>query len=289
MDNSPDLGIILPIKDEQESIVAMLEDIVNSLKACPDLKNVLLIAVDDNSKDDGIALLQAWHKQQSHKRFALEVLRLDTTHGLYMALLRGCQCANQFSPRYTVILDADGQDNPAYIAQLLELAAVSEVVFAARGRRKDSMFFQVCYRLFQLLMKLCSGKTFYISHYAVLQRHVLAEVAKLNYVGFFGALLYFSRFSRQYLIADRRERIAGKSKFMFMQRLQLALTIFAYSRQAVMRLCYLGISLTLACGLLTFISSSRLWAALTLLSSVATLSILVLFVNTCLKRIQPLG
>ena len=289
MAKHPDLCIILPIKDEQESIVSLLEDIVTNLETCPDLKSVLLIAVDDNSKDDGIARLQAWHKEQQYLALELEVLRLDTTHGLYMALLQGCKRAAQLAPCYTVILDADGQDNPVYIAQLLELAAVSEIVFAARGRRKDSRSFQICYHLFQLLMKLFSGKTFYISHYAMLQRHVLAEIAKLDYVDFFGALLYFSRFNRQYLIADRRERIAGESKFMFMQRLRLALTIFSYSRQAVMRVCCLGVGFTLACGLFTLVINSRLWASLALLSSAATLAMLLLFVSSFMKRIRPLG
>ncbi|MDE3268955.1 MAG: glycosyltransferase [Pseudomonadota bacterium] len=287
--NSPDLCIILPIKDEQEAIVALLDDIAVSLAAVRDLglTDVLLIAVDDHSSDDGIARLQAWHTKQEH--LTLKVLRLETTQGLYLALLHGCKYAARLSPRFTAILDADGQDNPSYIPKLLELAAVSEIVFAARGRREDTLTFKICYRSFQTLMKWCSGKFFNTSHYVVMQSHVLAAVAQLNYVDFFGALLFFSHFSRQYYPVDRRQRLAGVSKFMFGQRLRLALTIFSYSRSAVIRISSLATSTTLIVGLLALVYHSRLWAALTLLAVAASFGVLMVLVNSCQRRNTPLG
>ena len=156
-------------------------------------------------KTRGIHLLREWFKAHAPDTCRLEVLRLSNPHGLNNALLQGYKLATRFSPNLTLTMDADGQDDPVYLPHMLELAGVSEIVFAIRGKRSESASFRFCYFCFQTLMKIYSGQQARTCHYALVQHNVLAHVANLHDVDYFGAMLNATLFSRQHLAATRRD------------------------------------------------------------------------------------
>ena len=248
-----DFCAVLPVCNERETIVAVVSEVLSVLAKVASIRNVLVIVVDDCSTDDGITLLK---DQWSQEKARLEVVRLDTPHGLNMALLQGFKKAATYSPRLTLTMDADGQDDPVFIPDMIKLSSDCDIVFAARGKRSESMFFKLCYVSLQLLIKALSDKTSGVNHFCLVKPQVVSWVASLSYVDYFGAMLDASSFKRKSFVVPRRARIAGESKFSLRNRTDIAFAIICYHPRLLTRLFYGNFLLLTVIAIIAIFTSS---------------------------------
>ena len=125
----PDVSVVVPIKDEVESLPLLLEAISSTLTA-----NELtyeIICVDDGSSDGSAELL----KEQAKIRTDLKAVILRRNYGQTAAMSAGF---NYATAKVIVTLDADLQNDPADIPMLLaKLDEGYDLVSGWRQNRQD--------------------------------------------------------------------------------------------------------------------------------------------------------
>ncbi|MBE9230277.1 glycosyltransferase family 2 protein [Cuspidothrix issatschenkoi LEGE 03284] len=125
----PDVSVVVPIKDEVESLPLLLEAISSTLTA-----NELtyeIICVDDGSSDGSAELL----KEQAQIRTDLKAVILRRNYGQTAAMSAGF---NYATAKVIVTLDADLQNDPADIPMLLaKLDEGYDLVSGWRQNRQD--------------------------------------------------------------------------------------------------------------------------------------------------------
>ena len=126
---SPDVSVVVPIKDEVESLPLLLEAISSTLTA-----NELtyeIICIDDGSSDGSAEFL----KEQAQIRTDLKPVILRRNYGQTAAMSAGF---NYATAKVIVTLDADLQNDPADIPMLLaKLDEGYDLVSGWRQNRQD--------------------------------------------------------------------------------------------------------------------------------------------------------
>jgi len=146
---TPDLSIIVPVFDEQESITELTHRIRSVCNESGYSFEVLL--VDDGSKDDSWKEIQSLHESDS--RFT--GFRLRRNYGKSAALAVGFKNA---SGRYVVTIDADLQDDPDEIPGLIEiLASGYDLVSGWKKKRRDPITKTIPSRFFNFVTRTITG------------------------------------------------------------------------------------------------------------------------------------
>lgn len=112
-----EISVVVPVHNEADNIVALIEEIVNALGAASAYE---IIYVDDGSTDGTAAVL----KQALTDFKALKVLHHQHSCGQSTAIRTGVKAAQY---PWIATLDGDGQNDPADIPRLYE------VLMAQRG------------------------------------------------------------------------------------------------------------------------------------------------------------
>ena len=124
-----DISIVIPVYNEQECIESSLREVfgvVGEIDA-----EVEVLAVDDGSTDDTPNILKSLAADNS----CLRVLRLKPNSGQSAALGTGFREARG---EVIVMLDADGQNDPADIPELVEGLKESDMCCGYRANRQDT-------------------------------------------------------------------------------------------------------------------------------------------------------
>jgi dolichol-phosphate mannosyltransferase len=153
LDHMPvvDLSVVIPIFDEQDVLpllVQRLRPVLDGLGTSYEL-----VAVDDGSSDATPILLQRYH----HEWPQLRVLRLRANAGHQAAISAGLAAARG---DFAITIDADLQDPPELIAEMLAVAHRDnlDVVYAVRSDRSSySAFKRGSANAFYRVIKKLSG------------------------------------------------------------------------------------------------------------------------------------
>jgi dolichol-phosphate mannosyltransferase len=131
--SDPTLSVVVPIFDEEESIVALYEEIEAALAPWGD--DLEIVLVDDGSADGSAALLGELARKDERVR----IIALEGHRGQSAALDAGFRAVR--AP-ITATLDADLQNDPADIPMLLERLERPgddvDVVNGVRSQRCDT-------------------------------------------------------------------------------------------------------------------------------------------------------
>ena len=127
-----ELSIVVPVFNEEESVEPLIGEIRDAL--APAKKTYEIIAIDDGSDDGTLAVL----RRLQHCDPALNVIHLKRNFGQTAALAAGLAFA---SGDVVVLMDGDGQNDPADIPALLEkLEEGKDLVAGWRFKRRDPFF-----------------------------------------------------------------------------------------------------------------------------------------------------
>ena len=236
------LSAVIPAYNEAENIEGTIREILQVLRdlACAD--GCEIIVVDDHSSDGTFDVVQ---------RLAVPgvgCVRLSRRSGSHVALRAGLAHA-----RGDVVLcvSADGQDNPQALRAMIETwQKGADVVWALRIER-DEPFLQkapalLFYRIIEaLLVTEKKNVDMARADFYLLDRKVVDAVNSCpeRHTSLFGLIewLGFRQASVEY---HRRERRAGKSKWRFGSRLNLAWNwIIAFSGLPLRLMTVAGITL----------------------------------------------
>ena len=209
------LHILIPVFDDWEVLGLLLERLDLALERAGLCAEVLVL--DDGSSLDAEAALVV---PPLRAVGVLRVLELKRNLGHQRAIAVGlCYAEKHLSPRPLVVMDGDGEDDPADIAALLEAyrrEGGAKVVFAARRRRSESLSFQVFYRLFQLLHYLLTGRGIRVGNYSLVPPRALERlVVSAEIWSHYAAAVTNTRVPYTLVPTARAKRIAGRSRMNF--------------------------------------------------------------------------
>ncbi|MEV6281692.1 glycosyltransferase family 2 protein [Kribbella sp. NPDC051770] len=235
----PDLSVVVPMYDEQE-VLPIFFDRMRPLLDGLGVSYELLV-VDDGSRDDTAAMLLAAAADWPQ----LRLVRLLRNSGHQAAISAGFRRARG---NHLVTIDADLQDPPEVIAELLATAREKDVdvVYGVRSdRSSDSWAKRTTARMYYRLMCRLVGKDipFDAADFRLVSRRVVDAVNALPEDGrVFRLVIPWLGFPSAEVAYVRAERAAGVTKYNLRKMLRLAFdSVTAFSAAPLRLATWLGL------------------------------------------------
>ena len=240
------LSIVVPVKDEQESISAFINTVD---PVCRSLQlEHEIIFINDGSTDQTQAVLLDELSKNSH----IKVVELSRNFGKELALTAGLQHA---SGDAIIPMDVDLQDPPELIAEMYrEFEKGFDTVIAVRRKREHDSFSKRFfstnfYRLFQRLSDIEIVQN--AGDFRLISRRVADVINDMpERTRFMKGILAWPGFNQSTVYYDRPKRQLGETKWGFGKLWGLALDgLFSFSTLPLKIWTYIGFSLA-ACSVL---------------------------------------
>lgn len=247
------LSVVVPAFNEEEVIADTLRDLSGVLGLCA-TDSYEIIVVDDGSRDRTAELV----RQSMDWEPRVRLLRLQRNSGHMDALSVGYEHARG---TYVVTIDADRQDPPSLIAEMLETAQAGglDVVYGVRSdRSSDTWFKRSTAGLYYWLMKRTTGIDLIpgAADFRLVSRSVvnaLNELPKDERV--YRLLVPWLGFPSGQVNYVRVARAAGQSHYTIGRMLGLTLdSILMFSTAPLRAITYLGVLGVVFAGLMTTIA-----------------------------------
>lgn len=146
------ISFVVPAKDEQHTLAALVQGILDSTTAMEDVEAAEIVFVDDGSVDDTWQVMEGLAKQHPG---VVRALRLRRNFGKAAALEAGFEAA---TGDVVFTMDADLQDDPKEIARFLgKLDSGFDLVSGWKRKRNDPLSKTLPSRLFNAVTSRISG------------------------------------------------------------------------------------------------------------------------------------
>lgn len=216
-----ELSVVVPVYNEEENVEPLIGEINGVMR--PLGKSYEIVVVDDGSQDHTFAALSKLHGEQA----TLKVVRLKRNFGQTAALSAGLAYARG---EIVILMDGDGQNDPADIPALLaKLAVGNDLVAGWRFNRRDPFLNR---RLPSMIAnRLISWTTRDKLHdYGCTLKAMRKEIAKnLKLYGEMHRFIPAIAFERGARIAElkvnHRPRLRGHSKYGITRTLRVVLDL----------------------------------------------------------------
>ncbi|MBR1849393.1 MAG: glycosyltransferase family 2 protein [Lachnospiraceae bacterium] len=227
-----------------EALRQVLADLVAKGKIAEDS---YVLFVDDGSKDNTWELIRAEYEKYPQ----IKGLKLAGNVGHQFALTAGLLTAKDYSD-VTVSIDADLQDDTAVIEEMIDkFHEGCEIVYGVRNdRSSDSFFKRTTAQGFYKVMAAMGVKTVYNhADFRLMSKKALEEFAKYKESNLFlRGLVPLIGFQTGQVFYERKERVAGESKYPLKKMLALAFNgISSFSVKPIDFIATIG-------GVITFLS-----------------------------------
>ncbi len=158
--------IITPVYNDWESFLKLLEEINNSVNSFNKI-NFQLIAVNDGSEDicPEIKIPKNIRK--------IEILNMKYNQGHAVCLAFGMKHAiKNYSFDYLILMDADGEDRPEEIKDLIKKAeSLNNIsVVAKRVKRSEGWIFKIFYEAHKILTFIFTGKLINFGNFSIITK-----------------------------------------------------------------------------------------------------------------------
>ncbi|MBR5248594.1 MAG: glycosyltransferase family 2 protein [Lachnospiraceae bacterium] len=251
------LAIVVPCYNEEEvlkiaskALREVLDDLIGKGKIAEDS---FILFVNDGSKDRTWELIE-----EEHQTYPVQVrgVKLAGNVGHQFALTAGLITAKDMCD-VTVSIDADLQDDVAVIEEMIDkYHAGNDIVYGVRKERKTDTFFKrTTAQGFYKLMAAMGVKTVYnhadfrlmskraVEHFSQFKESNLFLRGMMPLIGYQTDSVYY----------DRKERVAGESKYPLKKMLALAFNgISSFSVKPISLILGLGLFI-IVCSVLAAI------------------------------------
>lgn len=151
--NHVKVALCLPARNEWQSLQQLLPEIA-AVNEKWDSADLHVVVFDDGSTDGTASYLGEYPSSG----FTLSVLRSPSPVGKTPALAGAFRYARDAGVDYIFMMDADGQDDPHYLPEMLQtLMSGAEVVNGRRSNRKHSFAKRQSSRLFNGIVRAITG------------------------------------------------------------------------------------------------------------------------------------
>ena len=208
------ISIIVPCYNEEQAIPYFYEEIT---KVAKDLKNDFeFIFVNDGSKDKTIEIVKDYAKKDKRVKF----IHFSRNFGKEAAMYAGLELS---TGDYVAIMDADLQDPPALLPQMVSILEDENSDYDSVGTRRvtrkgeppiRSFFARKFYKIINKMSKIemVDGAR----DYRLMKRQVVNSILELKeYNRYSKGLFEFVGYNTKWLEFENVERVAGETKWSF--------------------------------------------------------------------------
>lgn len=214
------ISVVVPMYNEQE-VATICYDRLTQVLSKLDNYEYEIVFVNDGSKDDTLEILEILAKKDK----CVKIISFSRNFGHQAAVTAGIR---NVTGDAAIIIDADMQDPPEVIPQLLELwKQGNDVVYAVRKKRKGETKFKLltAKAFYKMLNKLSNV---YIPQdtgdFRLIDKKVVQALASMpEHNKFLRGLTSWVGFKQTPYEYERQERAAGKTKYPLSKMMKLAL------------------------------------------------------------------
>lgn len=257
--SSPLLALVVPCYNEGEALPKtavvlrrIMDDLVQSKKI--DSKSCILF-VDDGSVDNTWEEIARLHEGNG---IMFRGVKLAHNKGHQNALFAGLATSLEFGVDAVISMDADLQDDPHVIPQMIEAYVEgAEIVYGVRNNRAtDSVFKRLTAEMFYKVMKALGTETIPDhADFRLMGNKALSALMEYKEVNLFlRGIVPSLGFVSEKVYYSRGERVAGESKYPLRKMVSFALEgITSFSIRPLQIITYVGLlSVFLGLGMLVY-------------------------------------
>jgi glycosyltransferase involved in cell wall biosynthesis len=207
--------IMIPNYNDWPSLELLIKNLDHTMQA-HQIETDLLIVDDGSTIPPGETLAKATYQSLGR----VEILKLRRNLGHQRAIAIGLAYVEaHFAGPAAVVMDADGEDDPADVPRLIEKCrdeAFQKIVFAERTRRSESMAFRVFYGLYKTLHVMLTGIRVRVGNFSVIPKARLQSLVVVSELWNHYAAAAFKSRQPLCLVSTRRAaRLYGRSRMNF--------------------------------------------------------------------------
>lgn len=239
------LSIIVPCYNEEETVDLFYQTVEKVKPQLPITIEYEYLFVNDGSKDQTLPRLRALQKEDPEQ---VHYLSFSRNFGKEAALYAGLQ---RSTGDYVVVMDADLQDPPEMLIEMMSLLEEDENLDCVGTRRMDregepvirSFFANCFYKMINWISetKMLSG----VRDYRMMRRPMVNAVLELTEVNRFSKGIFsWVGFETKYLPYQNVERVAGETSWSFW-------SLFRYSLEGIVNFSDVPLVSSTILGLIT--------------------------------------
>ncbi len=285
--DTPIVSVILPVYNERETLPALEARLVPVLRDCAG-ERYEVILVDDGSLDGSAQILDAFHARDP--RF--KVIHFSRNFGHQSALQAGLDVA---AGAAVVLMDADMQDPPEVVRQLIDQWKLGyEVVYAIRRRRHEGKLKRSAYAVFYRTLRTIAEIDVPLDSgdFCLIDRRVVqALIALPERNRFLRGLRSWVGFRQIGVEYEREARYGGESKYTLSKLVRLALSGYiGFSAVPLRAAVWLGVSAAGAGFLIAIWAlTSKLWGVYTPRGWLSTVAVILFIGGVQLLMLGVIG
>ena len=247
------LYIVVPCYNEQEVLPETskrLREKVQTLRQSGKIDaDSRILFVNDGSKDATWEMIQKLHEENS----VFSGVNLSRNRGHQNALLAGIAVAVEHADMI-VSMDADLQDDVDAMDRMIDAyEAGNDIVYGVRKERKTDTFFKrTTAQAFYKLMAMMGVKTVYNhADFRLMSKRAVEQFSKYHETNLFlRGMMPLIGYQTDCVYYDRKERVAGESKYPLKKMLALAFNgISSFSVKPISLILGVGVFIII-CSLL---------------------------------------
>lgn len=249
------ISLVIPMYYEEEMAQECYKRVVNNLKKLQEYEYEIIF-VNDGSKDKTLAILEEIAKIDKQ----VKIISFSRNFGHQCAVTAGLKYVTGDA---IVIMDADLQDPPELIPDMLKLwEEGNEVIYGKRRTRKgESKFKLLTAKLFYNTLNALSDVEIPkdTGDFRLVDRKVVEVINELpEHNKFLRGLFSWVGFEQKELEYERKERVAGKTKYPLKKMIKLGLDgIISFSSKPLKIVGGLGfLAIMLSCIILVYAIAS---------------------------------
>ncbi|MEM7186727.1 MAG: glycosyltransferase family 2 protein [Bacteroidota bacterium] len=243
------LSLVIPVYYEEEVILQFIKEVSEELKKLE--VDYEVVFIDDGSRDRTVELI----KESARSNTRLKLIELSYNHGKQAALTAGITYA---SGDLLLYMDPDLQDPPVEIPRFIdEMEKGYDLVFGVRREKKDSFVNKIFSKIFWSVLRKFTGlqipkglAVMRMFNRSFADRFLLYREQNRFIEGIFMHI----GMKQSVIEIEQRKRFAGKSKFNFRKKMELAFNaIFDFSELPLKLAVKMGVFFILL-GVLTLLT-----------------------------------
>ena len=233
------ISLVVPAYNEEEVLEAFHREVSAEIDRLPD--DFEFVFIDDGSRDRTAAIMRSLAAADPRVRAVI----LSRNFGHEAAIEAGLNAARGDA---VIVMDADLQDGPEILPRLIAAwREGGQVVYAVRKGRKEgralraafSGFYRLAGRVMSIDLPRDAGP------FSLMDRQVVDVLNTLPEKGrYFPGLRAFAGFNQVPVEAERRERLAGETKYSLVKRtLGGTNAIFSFSKLPLRLMTFMGFAM----------------------------------------------
>lgn len=119
---------------------------------------------------------------------------------------------------FYIVMDSDGEDNPAHIINLYKKAVSNEgkIIFVSRSKRSEGLKFTFFYKAYKFFFKILTGKNITFGNFSLIPKHYISNVSSNPDIwNHFSGSIIKSKIPYTSIFLPRGKRLYGKTKMNF--------------------------------------------------------------------------